>query len=203
MSGISRRLLRPAHTLRQLTSSLRDTSIDRRRLSGRTQRIQRSYIQLSHVVSSLLVLVGTRRPIATSRTGHYSLFSRISKTISSLTNTTQSTKIRIQINNGDPIVVRKRTSRVHVTIHGVIRGTVICSRPNKTINISITLSSSKGGTIIHIVSRNRNIPGTSLPHVFRQFCHNSGRGRHAASNVNLKLTVIGRTTLTRRNSIAI
>lgn len=202
VAGISRRLLNPARTLTGLTSSLRSNGLSRRRITTSTHRIHSDYDGLGRVISSLLLLVHTRRPVAPSSTGQLGIVRRLETATTQLRPRTTRTNIRLGVGNSSSLIVGNRTSRVSDTIAGLVRGTVNCSGRGNIIDISTSGSGSNSHTIVHIVSRNANVTGGSRTHVFRQFCQNIRRDGHATSNINLNLTVIGRITLARRNSIA-
>lgn len=202
VAGISRRLLDPASTLTGLTSSLRTKGLSRQRIVSSTQRIGSDYDGLGRVMSSLLLLVHTRRPVAPSSTGQLGIVKRLQRITRHLRPLTTRSGIRLGITNSRSLIVGNRASRVSDTIAGLVRGTVKCSPIGNAIDISTIGSGSKRRTMVQIVSRNINVTGGSRTHVFRQFCHNSSRDRHATSNINLNLTVIGRITLARRNSMS-
>lgn len=203
VAGISRRLLRPARSLRRLTSVIRQNNTDRRSIRHGTARLHRSYSHLRRVVSSLLLLVGTRRPVLPATSGHVGIVRRMRTIIRTRLSVTTRHNVAVIANNSRSLYVGNRTSRVRTTLTGLVRGTVACSGSNSAIGIITGTGRRRARTMVDILSQNGNVTVNRRGHVFRQFCHNDGRGRRSNSNVNLKLTVIGRITLARRNSTSI
>lgn len=203
VAGISRRLLGPARSLRRLTSTLRRSSSGGTTVRKGAMGLHRSYTHVRRVISNLLLLVGTRRPVLPATDGHVGIVRRIGAIINTRHSVTRQHNVSVRVSNSRSLSVGKRNRRVRTTITGLLRGTVTCSPSNGNVAMSIGPGRSNAGILLDILSHNYNVTRGRRDHVFRQFCHNNGRGKCSRRNVNLNLTVIGRITLARRNSTSI
>lgn len=200
--GVTRRLGAPMDDVRNCLRAV----IGGRGVTPRGVRIfLRHYCtrdgHLDHLLHSVSMLAHVSRTTGVVSVRGISVDVLISGVIGRISLRLRRGRVAIIGSLGPGVRLQNGCSLLCSVFHGLVSGTVTCTNAGVRVGVDY-FHRSRGCCCFDFTSANVNISPRRLGHLFRHFCHMSGKHSHGLNNANLKLTVIGGTILVRKNAVS-